>query len=255
MHAATAIYFVFGSRHSSRRRLGVDLADRERLDHPAHAFLRRVAVDALGARRGLRQTPLAAVVQVPEPDEVVERLHALHLLAEETPADNLGKVVVAPALHVVVRGEVRVDEAQRRVPDTARNAHAPFVGKHVPDPGRLRAAPPAVRRGRHVRAHKTRHSHLAQRVFMKQHVRVSQRAGQARQPVALAIFEPLSRNVVALLTPHHHHVEFAELGRAYTVIVIRNVRRRRLRVELLVCFFESLFGFSGALRRRFRRAL
>eukprot|EP00982_Pelagococcus_subviridis_P014204 31312-Pelagococcus_subviridis.AAC.20 len=136
--------------------LGADLGD-----HVVHAFLRRFSIQLL-----LRpvQAVLAPVVQVAHPHDVMKRLHALELLAKLAPGDDLREVVVSSRRHVVVRGEVRVDEAQRRVPRAARDPDAALVVHDVPDPGRFRGLLPEVERRRGVDAHESRDAHLPQHV-------------------------------------------------------------------------------------------
>ena len=181
--------------------------ERDLREHRVKALLGGLALD-LGA---LFDTPLAPVVEVAHPDQVVERLGALELLAELAPADNLGEIVVAAFAHVVVRREVAVDEADGGVPHAARDSDAALVIHDVPQPGGFRGLEPVVHSRRDVRADKRADSHLSEGVFAVQRVRVPEGVGEARHPVVLALVEPVPRVVVALLAADDHHVVRAEL--------------------------------------------
>ena len=201
-------------------------------DAVPHARPRRVPVELL-PHHVRRDRVLAPVVEVAHPDEVVERLHALHLLAEETPADNLGEIVVAARALVVVRGEVRVQETHRRVPDATRDADAAFVREDVADPRRLGGRAPPPDGGRDVGASEKRHPHLPQRVATRQHVRIAERARDAREPIVLALGEPLARRVLTLLATDDDELVLAPAPRVDAHRGVVDGARRRLSEVIL----------------------
>mmetsp|Transcript_7422 Transcript_7422/g.33532 ORF Transcript_7422/g.33532 Transcript_7422/m.33532 type:complete len:355 (+) Transcript_7422:793-1857(+) len=220
----------------SPRRPGLDLGH-----HRVEPLTRWFALD-LGT--GL-DAPLAPVVEVTHPHQVVERLGALELLAELAPADDLGEIVVAALVHVVVRGEVAVDEAHGGIPDAARDPDAALVVHDVAQPGGFGGFEPVVHGGRDVGADENADSHLTQRVLAVQDVRIPEGVGQARRPVVIALVESFSWVVIALLASHHDHVVVSELFRVEPGFGLRDGRRRRDRLLLLLLLLSVLRGGVG----------
>ena len=135
--------------------------------------------------------------------------------------------------------EVAVDEADGGVPHAARDSDAALVVHDVTQPGRLRGLEPVVHGGRDVRADKGADSHLSEGVFAVQRVRVPEGVGEARHPVVLALVEPVSRVVVALLAADDHHVVRAELLGRDSRLGNRD-GRRRLRLLILLTLLALL---------------
>mmetsp|Transcript_20456 Transcript_20456/g.66435 ORF Transcript_20456/g.66435 Transcript_20456/m.66435 type:complete len:200 (-) Transcript_20456:652-1251(-) len=131
-----------------RRKLGLHL--RHRL---------RVRLFLLRAR-----PPLNPVVEVPHPKQVIELRRAVEpLLAEMNPGDNLRVVEVARLHLVLVRREVRVDEAKAGVPQIHADRDAPLVRPHPCHPRRLGRGFAPAHSGCHVQPCKHRQPHLPQR--------------------------------------------------------------------------------------------